>query len=80
MLSKAGDSRQQNADNNLPDYFDKTCDMCSTTFDSLNKAHEHYLKEHKIAKGYVKCCGVKFKQMWHIREHIGWHLNPNIFQ
>lgn len=62
--------------------FDRTCDNCdngSTQFDSLNEAQIHYLNEHNISKGYVKCCDMKLREESYVKEHIAYHNNPELY-
>lgn len=59
--------------------FDTTCDICSIELGSLKKSITHYRKCHKI-DGYIKCCGLKFKQDAHIEDHIKLHVRPDMFQ
>lgn len=56
--------------------FDMTCDQCEVMFESFFMAKRHYLSEHNEPKGYLKCCGLKFKSMLAIDKHIDWHKNP----
>lgn len=60
-------------------YFDNTCDLCSTELKSLRHALPHYKREHKI-EGYVKCCQLKFKSEKLVNDHLQFHINPEIFK
>lgn len=64
----------------IPDYFDMSCDECPTIMKSFKHAISHYLEEHQIVKGYVKCCGKKLKAPSIVRDHIEFHQNLNIFR
>lgn len=61
-------------------YFDNTCDLCSTELNSLRQALPHYKRQHKIDEGYVKCCQLKFKSEKLVNDHIQFHINPEIFK
>lgn len=60
-------------------YFDKKCDLCDTELDNFSDAQRHYLKEHKIRDGYLKCCGIKHKTSRTVLDHAHWHHDPNTF-
>lgn len=61
-------------------FFDMTCDRCDNVFDSLEKALTHYIQEHNDQNGYIKCCDMQFSEMSLVKDHIKWHLDPNIFK
>lgn len=64
----------------IPDFFNMSCEKCPATFDSFKHTQTHYLEEHKISKGYIRCCGMKLHYIGSFNEHIKWHLNPNLFR
>lgn len=59
--------------------FDLKCDKCATQFQALNEAQVHYLNEHNISRGYIKCCDMKLREDHMIKEHIAYHKNPSIY-
>lgn len=61
-------------------HFDMKCDYCNFISKSLPDAQYHYMYEHQIADGYVKCCGHIFKKNLNINGHILWHMNPLLFK
>lgn len=63
-------------------YFDLKCDWieCDVMFDSLEMAKSHYWDYHRSTDFYIKCCNSKFKEPNLVKDHIAWHLNPNIFK
>ncbi|XP_055314289.1 transcription factor grauzone-like isoform X2 [Sitodiplosis mosellana] len=64
----------------IPSYVDASCDLCSVkTFTSFKEMQSHYLDIHKLV-GSVSCCQTKFSKLTHIRDHIAWHNNPDIFR
>lgn len=66
----------------LMDIFDMTCDICKSEskFKSLQHAKLHYLEEHGDASGYIKCCDLRFRDIYQISEHLQFHENPEIFK
>lgn len=63
-------------------YFDLKCEWneCDVMFDSLEMAKSHYWDYHRSTDFYIKCCNSKFKEPNLVKDHIAWHLNPNIFK
>lgn len=61
-------------------HFDMSCDRCNYTLSSLQEAQYHYINEHQVADGYIKCCGIRFKKNVNINGHILWHLKPDMFR
>lgn len=60
--------------------FDMQCDLCKIELSSLQHAKLHYLDEHDISDGYIKCCDRQFREIKHIKDHLEYHKNPNIFK
>lgn len=60
--------------------FDMNCDLCATTFQSFFDARSHYKDVHNDDKGYVKCCGLIFRQFSFVIDHINVHFNPATFK
>lgn len=61
-------------------HFDKTCDICGADLDSYLVAQRHYLKEHKVRDGYLKCCNIKLKTHRTVLDHVHWHDDPETFK
>lgn len=63
----------------IEEFFEMGCELCDFQFTSLEHAKLHYLEEHKISDGYLKCgCGdIKFKTNNSIYDHIEYHLGNN---
>lgn len=59
---------------------DMKCDLCDTIFKSLPEAQYHYMYNHNIDDGYIKCCSTKFKKMEKLKGHIHYHLNPDLLK
>lgn len=62
---------------NFNKYFDMSCDLCSdgTNFNSLAQIKYHYLNEHQINDGYIKCCeSMKLKTQDQILDHVPYHI------
>lgn len=64
----------------IDQYADMKCELCTTIFKTFDDALAHYPSKHKVPKGYVRCCQMKFsvRSLWH--SHIVWHLNPELFK
>lgn len=60
--------------------FDRTCDICHIELKDLESSSNHYMLEHKIPIGYLKCCGYRLKSPGSIIDHINWHINPETSQ
>lgn len=67
------------SDSNISEYLDMTCDICKVALDSLQHAKLHYAEEHN-KNGYVKCCGIKFKELSQLNDHFKVHKNPDIYK
>lgn len=55
-------------------------DGCTTVFTSLSNARIHYLNDHCIPNGYIKCCDMKLKTQIDVKDHIAWHKDPASFK
>lgn len=66
----------------LMELFDMTCDICKPELKlrSLQHAKMHYSEEHGDASGYIKCCDIKFRELYQISKHLEFHENPDIFK
>lgn len=81
MHKKIDLSEPEQNDFEISDYIDGSCDLCSEkTFTTFNAVQAHYLDVHNVKDGYVKCCSKKFHRLNHIRDHMEWHKDPNIFR
>lgn len=56
---------------------DMTCDICDAHFKSIQEAQYHYLHEHNIREGYIRCCSLKFKDIQRLNGHLVWHRHPD---
>ncbi|XP_031622031.1 zinc finger protein 888-like [Contarinia nasturtii] len=66
--------------NSIKLYFDMKCELCKIEVSSLQHAKLHYLEEHDIPDGYIKCCDMKFRELKNINDHLQYHMNPSIFK
>lgn len=64
----------------LGEYFEMKCELCAYQLNSLDDVQEHFKNVHNINRGFLKCCNKKFFMRRGIIEHIGWHVNPNVFR
>lgn len=62
--------------------FDMTCDVrnCAAVFSSLAYARRHYNKVHNNPNGFVKCCEIRLRTSYDVKDHIAWHKNPGCFK
>ncbi|XP_031629987.1 transcription factor grauzone-like [Contarinia nasturtii] len=60
--------------------FDMSCDLCPTIFETLYEAQEHYAKEHKNPRGYIKCCNQRLIYPCFVLKHLERHINPNKYR
>lgn len=60
-------------------YMDMHCELCQHPFDTLTDASYHYRSKHHRRTATLKCCQRRIK-MPDIRDHIQYHLNPNMFK
>lgn len=66
-------------DDQIREYFNMQCELCSHTFQTFLDARAHYPKAHNVT-GYLKCCSVKIFRRGKLIEHINYHINPNEFE
>lgn len=63
--------------------FDMSCDLCSDDmkFTSLIQIQYHYLNEHQINDGHIKCCsGMTFQTQDQILDHVPYHIDNEILK
>lgn len=63
----------------IPYFFDMVCELCKYEFKSLNDVFRHYRYQHDNAKVNVKCCPQPINSA-DLREHILYHLNPELYK
>lgn len=63
----------------IPEYFDMFCEICKYKFKTLNQAYTHTRFEHENVKIKVKCCPQRIPSA-DLRDHILYHLNPDVFK
>lgn len=80
--SKKKDKEYQMIFNENKHLFNMSCDLCSKAFESLDETRAHYLTEHNISRGYIKCVesGRKMFYRYAVMQHIERHLNPDKFK
>lgn len=66
-------------DHLISKYMDMKCEICRHPFDTLSDASYHYRSKHQRRTAKLKCCQRRIK-MPDIRDHIQYHLNPNMFK
>lgn len=55
------------------------CTMCAHTFHRFPEVKTHYRDKHQ-RNGFITCCKRKFFRRVRVLEHIGCHINPNLFR
>lgn len=75
-IAEKTDITQMDVDRTIANHCDMNCDMCDTKFKSLPEAQYHYMHEHSISDGYIKCCNSIYKTIEKLKGHIFWHLHP----
>lgn len=63
----------------MPEYFNLNCEICKYKCISLTEMSKHYREKHNQSKATVKCCRRKLNFNL-IRDHILFHLNPDVFK
>lgn len=69
--------------NMMERHFNMKCDFCTMEFVSLRVARQHYLSEHNVQHGYIKCytcSNIKFRTNKILLDHIQWHIEPDTFK
>lgn len=67
-------------DHLISNFMDMFCEICKDPFETLLDVAKHYRKKHKKRAIFFKCCKRKLKLPGEVREHIQFHLNPDIFK
>lgn len=62
----------------IPNYYDMKCELCNYEFKSLNQAYAHYRFKHDNAKIKLKCCSQRILSS-DLRDHILYHMNPDLY-
>lgn len=66
-------------DHLIANYIDMNCDLCKMPFNSLSDAISHYRNNHNKYTALLRCCQRRI-QTSYIRDHVRYHLNPDIFK
>lgn len=71
-----------NWDVEKPTFFDMTCNVkdCAIVFSSLANARKHYNRAHNNPNGFIKCCDIKLRTSYDVKEHIAWHKDRACFK
>lgn len=79
IFEKSSKSKSDEFMKLIPNYFDMRCELCECDFTTLNQVYTHYRYNHDNAKIQVKCCPDRISSA-DLREHILFHLNPDIYK
>lgn len=63
----------------IRNWCDMQCTQCSKMFHRFPEVKTHYRDEHNC-NGFITCCKRKFFRRVRVLEHIGRHINPNLFR
>lgn len=63
----------------IPNFFDLTCEICKYRCASIYEITKHYRVRHKETRATVQCCQRKIP-INDIRDHILFHMNPDLFR
>lgn len=55
------------------------CLECNKKFRKLHVFANHFKNQHKNAKGFVTCCGIKIVKLRQIAMHMARHIQPDAF-
>lgn len=72
-------SARRNVDHLAATFMDMRCEECGHPFVSLTEAISHYKNHHKTRTARMKCCQRRL-QLYSIRDHMKYHLNPDTFK
>ncbi|KAJ6641729.1 Transcription factor grauzone [Pseudolycoriella hygida] len=65
-------------DDQVRQYFNMKCDVCGDPFETYRSSQKHYRIVHSM-KGYLICCGSKFRRRGAVLGHIKFHVDPNAY-
>lgn len=74
VLNVSEDQMKQAMDNHIK----RTCDLCTTEFNSFSDARNHYSKLHNTLR-YLKCCNMQLRSNNEFLDHVYWHFIPTVF-
>lgn len=66
-------------DHLILEYMKMHCEICQQPFATLSEAISHYRSKHQRRTVTLKCCQRRIK-MPDIRDHIQYHLTPDVFK
>lgn len=72
---KLGPQPPNEDDARIKEIVNMTCDLCSTPFGHFSEVIYHFKRFHKGTKGYLICCGKKYRKRYRLVEHMNSHYN-----
>lgn len=60
-------------------YMNMHCEICRHPLETLPEARQHYRSKHNQRSFNIKCCD-RLLPASHIRDHLRYHMNPDIFK
>lgn len=62
----------------IAEFAEMKCDLCNIPLKSFSDAQAHHKDVHN-QKGFLKCCGKKYRQRSVLVDHVAYHADPSIF-
>lgn len=79
LPTKSNNKVNEKLDHLITKYMEMHCELCRHPFATLSEVSSHYRSEHQRRAATLKCCQRRIK-MPDIRDHIQYHLNPDVFK
>lgn len=76
MRSAADAERIERENEQIRQYYNMNCTLCSVVFRTIHEAVKHYRRGHQQT-GYLKCCNKKVYRRCMALDHIQKHLDPD---
>jgi hypothetical protein len=74
-LKKLGPQPDNEDDARIKETVNMSCDLCGIPIIRFSHVIYHFKKFHKPTKGYLICCGKKYKKRYRLVEHMNSHYN-----
>lgn len=77
VRSAADTERIERENEQIRQYYNMNCSLCSVVFRTIQEAVKHYRRGHQQT-GYLKCCNKKVYRRCMALDHIQKHLDPDL--
>lgn len=71
--------KKNGIDDLVAKYMNMTCDACDQSFETVQEGRDHYRIKHDKRPVIINCCDRRLR-LYHIRDHLRYHMNPDIFK